>query len=304
VRYAHQTQRESFTIPPAHGLAANLARAVECVYHACTVWLPYTLLLPYWILLSVGLFGTLEAPSKRRLTLLLLAVVLPSLAGVMLSIMHKRTGSFLLPAAAIWVGFGVEFLLLGTPLGTRRYSAAAVAGLVLLLNVGQAGRLLKSLAFHYQEDGPVTYVQGRMLKEAAAPAGKVWAFGGEPEVYHAWNQPVVIPFRTRAQGYQWLYRDREGAPGAFVQRLREAEFAYLAFSVTKVPSGKSTPYEEQVYGGYASQPRRSDLLYLIHSGSAHGLELIGRAPAARGQVEVYVYRICRDQPRTVLGRGR
>jgi hypothetical protein len=302
VRYAYQTQTESFTVPPARGLAANVARVAECAYHACVVWLPYTLLLPYWVLLSVGLFGTLEAPSKRRLTLLLLAVVLPSLAGVMLSIMHKRTGSFLLPAAAVWIGFGVEFLLLRTPLGTRPYSLVVVTGAVLLLNVGQAGRLVRSLRSVYQEDGPATYVQGRLLKAAQAPAGKVWAFGGEPEVYQAWNQPIVFPLRTRAQGYQGLYRDLEGAPAAFVQRLREADFAYVAFSVAKDTPG-TTPYEEQLYGAYATQPRRSDLLHFIHSGSAYGLELIGRAPAARGQVEVHVYRIRRDQPRAILGKG-
>jgi hypothetical protein len=209
VVYAYQTQRESFTIAPAQGLVANVARALECLYHACTVWLPYTLLLPFWVLLSIGLFGTLDAPDKRRLSLLLLAVVLPSLAGVALSIMHKRTGSFLLPAAAVWVGFAVEFLVLHTPLCTRRYASVAVAGLVLLLEVGQAGRLLRSLPSAYQEDGQPTYVQGRILKTAAAPAGKVWAFGGEPEVYQAWNQPIVYPFRTRAQGYQWLYREHE-----------------------------------------------------------------------------------------------
>jgi hypothetical protein len=303
VQYAYQTQTESFTVPPAQGLMANMARAVECVYYACTVWLPYTLLLPYWVLLSVGLFSGLEAAGKRRVTLLLLAVVLPSLAGVMLSIMHKRTGSFLLPAAAVWIGFGVEHLVLATPLGTRRFSAAAVVGLVLLLNVGQAGRLPKSLRSLYREDGPATYVQGRLLKEAAAPAGKIWAFGGEPEVHWAWNQPVVFPFRARAQGYQWVYREQEGAPAAFVQRLREANFAYLAFSIAKEPSEKSAPYEEQLYGAYATQPRRSDLLHLVRSGSAHGLELIGRAPAARGQVEVYVFRIHRKQPQARLGTG-
>jgi hypothetical protein len=290
VRYAYETQQESFTVPPAHGLAGNASRAVECVYYACTAWLPYTLLLPYWILLSVGLFGSLETAGKRRVNLLLLAVVLPSLAGVTLSIMHKRTGSFLLPAAGVWLGFGVEFLLSSTPLGAPRYAKAVILGLVLLLNAGQAGRLLKSLKSTRQEDGPATYVQGRILRQASATPGKVWAFGGEPEVYHGWNQPILVPFRTRAQGYQWLYRDHEGSPEAFVQRLRDSEFAYLAFSVA-TDSGAASPVEEQMYGGYASQPRRSDLLEIIRSAPAHGLELIGRAPASGGRAEVYVYRL-------------
>jgi hypothetical protein len=302
VRYAYQAQTESFTVPPAHGLAANAARVVECVYVACTMWLPHTLLLPFWLLLSVGLFGALEEAGKRRVTLGLLAVVLPSLAGVTLSIMHKRTGSFLLPAAAVWVGFGVEFLLLRTPLGRGRYSAAAVVGLVMLLTVGQAGRLVRSLRAAHYPDGPAAYVQGRLLKEAAAPCGKVWAFGGEPEVYQAWQQPVLYPFRTRAEGYQWLYRDLEGAPAAFVGRLRKAGFSYLAFAVAKDPPDQRTPYEEQDYGPFASQPLREDLLHFIQSGSSYGLELVGRAPADRGKVEVCVYRIRQNPPRAVRGK--
>jgi hypothetical protein len=289
--YASQTQQDSFTVPPAQGLKANAARAVECVYHACIVWLPMVLLLPYWILLSVGLFGSLDSPAKRRLTFLLLAVILPSLAGVTLTIMHKRTGSFLLPAAAVWLGFGCEFLLLRTPLGTARARRALVVALVLLLNVGQAGRLLRSLRAIHLEDGPPTYVQGRLLKQAKAPAGKVWAFGGEPEVYQAWDQPIVFPFRKRPMGEQWLYRDCEGSPDAFVQRLRDWQYDYLTFAVAKDSSTTQTGYEDQPYGGYASQPRRSDLRRFIESDSAHGLELLGKAPASGGQAEVFVYRI-------------
>jgi hypothetical protein len=291
--YASQTQQESFTLPPAQGPRANAARAVECLYHACTVWLPMVLLLPYWLLLSIGLVGSLDSPGKRRLTSLLLAVIVPSLAGVTLTIMHKRTGSFLLPAAAVWSGFGCEYLLLRTPLGSTLARRALVLSLVLLLNVGQAGRLLKSLRAIHLEDGPPTYVQGRLLRQAGAPAGKVWAFGGEPEVYQAWDQPIVFPLRTRPLGEQWLYRDCEGSPDAFVQRLRDWGHEYLAFTVAKDAPATQTDYEEQPYGVYASQPRRSDLRRFIESGSEYGLELLGKAPASGGRAEVFVYRIRR-----------
>jgi hypothetical protein len=255
------------------------------------VWLPYTLLLPFWIVASLGLLGTLDAPAKRRLTLALLAIVLPSLLGVMLTIMHKRTGSFLLPAVAIWLGFGVEFLLLRTPLGACRWSRFAVTATVLLLNVGQAGRLVKSLpAFHAPHE-PATYVQGRLLRNSGAAPGQVWAFGGEPEVYVAWDQPIVFPFRNLDHGYQSLYRENEGNPRAFVESLRSCGFAYIAFSLRGTASGDGTVLEEQAYGGFVSQPQRDDLVDMIDHGPCFGLELVGHAPAAGGEFEAYVFRI-------------
>ena len=281
--------RNAYTIPPAAGLAGNLRRAVECGYTALTEWLPQTILLPYFALAAAGLAATWNHPRMDRLNRLLLAALLPQVVLVVLTTMHKRSGSFLLPAAGLWCACGLELLARRTRGLTPARRAALFALAAIALNALQLGRL----AFFYARRGttrdPATLQQARVLSEAGVPPGKVWAFGGEPEVYAFWGQPVVYPFPRRDREYNPLYGAHAGRPGELVAALRGSGFSYLAFSLS--PKGPSSGEEPQIYGGFSGQPLREDLQRIVAMPGRYGLEPLGSLPADRRATRVYAFRL-------------
>jgi hypothetical protein len=279
----------AYTVAPAAGLAGNLRRAVECGYGAMTEWLPQTILLPWFALAAVGLATTWSHPRTGRLNRLLLAVLVPQAALAALTTMTKRSGAFLLPAVAIWCVFGLQYLVEQTRGLTPERRAALAAALFLTVNVLQLGRM----SFYYVKRGttrdPATLQQARLLLKTGAPPGKVWAFGGEPEVYSFWGQPIVYPFPDRDRVYNPLYGAHAGRPGEFVAALRGAGFSYLTFSLA--PEGGGDGPEPQMYGGFSGEPRRGDLERIVAAPARFGLDPLGELSADRGANRVYAFRI-------------
>jgi hypothetical protein len=290
LRACSAEQAGSYTFPPAHGIGGLVTRVAECAYHAVTVWLPFALLLPYWVLVGAGLTHRASAPGRPTLHLLLFAVVLPSVVTVGWTIMHKRTASFLLPAAGIWVALGVEVL-------ARRWIRFAprvvwlVVALVVLGNVGQAARIGFALRKLEPARGAPDYVAARILEGAGADPGPVWAFGSEPDVYALRQWPIVYPFFDRNREYNRAYLDHAGDPAGFVAELRGRGFRYLVFVLAPVPAPGAGRGEEQPFSNYGPTPDRADLERIAATPSQFGLEALGEHPAAGGRTRVHVYRV-------------
>jgi hypothetical protein len=279
----------SYTVPPAPGLKGFFLRPLECLYVAVTVWLPYTLLLPYWILVGAGLLHCARGPNRPTLHGPLLIVVLPTLAAVAMTVMVKRTGSFLLPAAAIWMGLGVEVLIQHWLAQRPRLVPLAFA-CAIALNVGQAGRALLSPRDESPPRENLDVVAAQLLREADAAQGEVWAFGSEPHIYALLNWPIVYPFFDRDREYNTAYTEHEAQPELFAAELRRRGFHYLVFSLA--PAGPSdTPIARQPFTGHGSAPLRADLEELATHPWRAGLEELGRRPAQRNTSVVYVFRI-------------
>jgi hypothetical protein len=173
--------------------------------------------------------------------------------------------------------------------------AALFTAAAILLNALQLGRLAFFFAKRGTTRDPATLQQARVLREAGASPGKVWAFGGEPEVYAFWNQPVVYPFPQRAAAYNPLYGAHAGRPGEFIAALRGAGFSYLTFSLG--PQGGAHAREPQIYGDFSGQPLREDLRRIVIASARLGLEPLGSLPADRGSTRVYAFRLGREAPR-------
>jgi hypothetical protein len=289
LRACSAEQAVSYTVPPAHGGAEVVTRVVECAYHAFTVWLPFALLLPYWVLVGAGFTHRASAPGRPSLHLLLLAVVLPSAVAVAWTIMHKRTASFLLPAAALWVALGVEALarqwLRFSPRAVR-----VVLALVVLGNVIQGVRIGFALRKLEPARDVPDYVAARVLEGAGAEPGPVWAFGSEPDVYALRQWPIVYPFFDRNREYNRAYLDHAGDPAGFVAELRARGFRYLVFVLAPVPAPGSRT-EQQPFSNYGPPPDRADLEQIAAAPARFGLEDLGSPPAAGARVRVRVYRV-------------
>jgi hypothetical protein len=288
---ARRAQETAYTIPLAEGVSRNLARLVACAYHACTVWLPYTLLLPYWLVLGAGFLHPARAAGRGSLHGLLLAVVLPSLVVVSATIMHKRTGSFLLPAAAAWFGLGIEVIVERAGLQRRRFGVVAAVALALALNLTQAARVM--FFETGGESGPAspTYVAGGLLSRHADEVGPVWAFGGEPEVYTFWNKPILYdPWWRPDEAYAETYARNRGNPAEFVAELRRRGCRYLTF-VRSVAAKSGGAGEGQPYCPEARLPLRRDLDTLVESPAANGLALLGHERLGDRPECVYVFKI-------------
>jgi len=277
----------ALTVPAATSFSGQIVRAAEAMYVASVRWLPYTILLPYWFFVAWGMLPT-RSPESRRLTSLLLAALLPNLIVVTLTVMHKRTGSFLLPAVAIWTAFGAERVVQTLGAAERNWWRRAFLIAVISLNVGQALRV--PFRLRATEEPSVTYVQGSSIAAAGLRPGCIWAFGGEPEVYYFAGFAIRYPYRDRDRGYNSLYWDHLGDPLAFVQALREASFAYLTFRLPGTMPTDSNAGAPQPYERYSGRPRWHDLERLVTDPPAYGLEQISLADQ-EGQSDVYLYRL-------------
>jgi hypothetical protein len=131
---------------------------------------------------------------------------------------------------------------------------------------------------------PTTYIQADLLR--GQKPDHVWAFGGEPEIYYYWRQPILIPDRDLAT--------HRGNPAAFVAGLRSAGFRYLTFAIGLTPSVEAM--EPQPFTAPARQPLRRDLLALLEAPQRYGLTRLGTAPAERASRAVYLFAINPSTP--------
>jgi hypothetical protein len=282
-------QSESYTFPQAHGLKAHVVRMVECVYHAVTVWLPFALVLPYWVLVGAGLTHRAAASGRPVLHPLLLAVVIPGLVAVGLTIMHKRTASFLFPAAAIWVALGAE--MFARCWAKTRFSVAIVLGLVVAANLIQAARIgfsIRTLATFREEPD---FVAATILGDVGTEEGRVWAFGSEPDIYALRRWPIVYPFFDRDKDYNRAYASNAGNPAAFIAELKRREFRYLVFVLAPSPKSPTERSETQPFSCYGPLPERADLEQIAAEPERFGLKPLGTRPALAGRTGVHVYRL-------------
>ena len=287
VQACQVVQKVNFTFPPAGSWAGFPSRAVRTAYFACTDWLPHTLLLPYWSVAVIGLAAGLKDRGQRRQDVLWLALIVPNLLLVAWTIMHKRTGSFLLPASALWFGVGFQALCSGWAVeGQRRLNAVTAA--VIVLNFVQ----LLRVPFQMRDDGvvrdPASFVEAQLLRRAGAEPGRIWAFNCEPEVYSFLEWPIRFPFWQAERAYFPLYGDHRGDPAGFVESLRAAGFKYLAFRSSPGPAPSDGAAEPQPY---SNLPWRSDLSRLIGEPGRYRIRLLGRAPCDRGRSLAYAFEI-------------
>jgi hypothetical protein len=287
-----KSQEWSYTFPPVSGVRANLVRLMRCEYHAWTNWLPQVLLLPYWLLVPLGLLARpREGNAGARLQGLLLAVVLPCLLAVSTSIMHKRTGTFLLPAVAVWLAFAAEELIARFRGNQRTWVVAAVVWGMVSLNVLLGARYW--LAREGPTRGPSTLVIGQELKASQVEPGPVWAFGAEPELYYFWGQPIVFPVLDQTVLHERVYGAHRGNPAGFIDELRRQGYRYLIFRVEgSVSTGSSVGAVEsatvkQAYG--SDPPLRADLEALIGSPGRYHLEPLFQVEADAGTSAIHAF---------------
>ncbi len=305
LRASREVYQGAVTIPPAQGLVGNLVRFAECVYHACTVWLPFALLLPYWVFLAIGLTHPASAAGKAPLHGLLLAVIVPSLVAVTLSVMHKRTASILFPAAGVWFGLGLEVIAARLALDRTRRGLAVFVCMAIALNLAQASRILYNLrsSSPVTISNPASYVAARLLSEHAAEVGPVWAFKSEPEVYAFWGQPLYCSVWDGDSGYSSLYAQNQHNPEGFVDELRRSGFKYLTFVLSEKPKPGTSDMEPQQYAqpfhnSSYGVPLRSDLCALMKDCNTNGLQLLGERAGSITIIDegtrnckVYLFRI-------------
>jgi hypothetical protein len=201
--------------------------------------------------------------------------------------MHKRTASFLLPAAAIWVGFGVE-VLARRWVGHRPRLVGLLIWLTVLATLVQAARI----GFNVRKEMPPREapdcVAARILQDAGATRGLVWAFGSEPDVYALCRWPEVYALFDVQVGYNQAYTDHVGSPAGFVAELRRRSFRYLVFVLGTAVEDR---IEKQPFSVVGLWPLRSDLEQIAANPARFGLDDLGTRPADRGRVRVHVFHI-------------
>jgi hypothetical protein len=216
------------------------------------------------------------------------------------TIMHKRTASFLLPASAIWLGLGCEYLWRRFHLSPRGIwiGSAVVITLIAL----QAGRVLYNVRVKGTVvNDPASFVQASLLREAGVPMGRIWAFGGEPEIYYFWGNPEIFPF-FQMDSYLAPYRQNRGNPAAFVSALRAVGFSYLCVTVPRNADRAHLADEGRSLGSQESNadsdvqpnsddfiPLPSDLLAVSAHPAQYGLHLVGSRIADAGHSTAYVF---------------
>jgi hypothetical protein len=285
--WCSKEQESAFTFPPVRGVVPNLARAVGCAYHACTAWLPQVLLLPYWVLIPLGLLAAPKGGSgSARLQGLLLAVVLPSLIAVAWTIMHKRTGTFLLPAVAIWLALACEGLIARFDLHRRRGATVLVLGLVLF-NLMLGVRYWVRRPSQAREQFP--FVAGKLLRELQVEPGLLWAFGAQPEVYYFWDQTLVFPVLERFDLYDRHYEAHAGDPAGFIESLRGSGYRYLLFTLDRPARSGPSQTARQLYS--LKEPLRGDLDALVRSPEQYRLKPLGTRMCAGGTQSIYLFSV-------------
>jgi hypothetical protein len=287
VRVCVESQHTAYTIPPASGVRDTAARAVKCGYHAVTSWLPQVMLLPFWVVAGAGLAARPRTRQCEMADALMVCLVILCIPACSWTVMHKRIGSFLLPAAAVWFAVGVEaFAARFRPESSRAaFIAVAIAVGALLL---QAGRVLAPT--ERAADGPasISVPAAKLLAGHAGRTDPVWAFGSEPEIYALGRARVVYRFFDRGAD-EALVRATAGHPDRFVAALRDREVRFLTFALSSgTPSETAEP---QRYFAADANPRRDDLAALVDRAGDFGLRLIGSQENNSGTRRVYVFAI-------------
>jgi hypothetical protein len=270
-------QGVAYTVPvaAAGGWLAFAGRVPRVIHHAFTEWLPNVLLLPYWMLAAVGAWAQREV-SGRRLNRLLLSVVGPIALAIAWSVMHKRTGAFLVPAVVVWVVLALDAWVVRGAEPPRRLVMAAL--LVCALCAMDVVRL----AYAFRGAAPVTgFVQREVaiLESSGVPRGEVFAFGQEPSLYGLLGWPVRFEYwnRRATSGARYV----PGAPAAFVEGLRAGGTRYLVFVVS---GDEVTAYPHSWTGAAV---RSEDLLALVREPGRYGLTPVGDGPSIEGEVHVF-----------------
>jgi len=274
----------------------DLRRITLSLYHSLTIWLPGVVLLPFLSLATIGWYLGLRSRRTRRGVVIATWVVGAQSALVALSVMHKRTGSFLLPGVAVAgaLGFVAMSRLVVPMLG--RASPVWWFATILLFST-QLIRVTENLS--KAQPAPVASRQGRVLRDSRVAPGRVWAFGAEPEVLAFAHWPVVSTFFEREKEMREACKaEREGA-GRFVEQLRTGPWRYLTFSFDPLDS-RDSELEAQPYGGFSCVPRRSTLEELIECPECFGLRRLPETSIASDDHPVF--EILEDAPRD-RGRG-
>lgn len=287
-----------FTVPRVSGFLANVQRACEVAYVACIDWLPHVVLLPFVPLATLGLVEMQgdNALKRRRLNVFLLAVVVPTVVTCALTLMHKRTGSVILPAVGIWVGLGVATLVNRLHSRGKMWEAVAIAVGAALLVVGQAARPALKMARSAPSPPGVPQAAAELLTKHASRDNAVWSFGCEPEVYVEWGTAFYFPFREFRQQYLPVYERHRGDPGAFVAAVKEQGCGYLTFTIaeqSQQQEGDPEALEPQPYW-FGEFPLRSDLCALADDPEQYGLRLLGEIQAAPGR-RVLLFSLARSR---------
>lgn len=294
VRACFESQQGAYTIPPASGVRGLVVRGFKCGYHAMTVWLPLVMLLPFWIVVGAGLAARPRLREGARTDWVLLCLISVGIFGCAWTVMHKRIGSFILPAAAIWFALGVEYLAARFRPGSSHAAAigAVVAIAVLLL---QAGRVLLPVGERTSDGSTsISTPAARLLAGHVKPTDPVWAFGSEPEIYCLARSKVVYPFFTRQEG-EVMTGAAAGDPGRLVDTLRKQGFRFLVFALTDLDAARDSR-EPQRYFPVDQSPRRGDLMQLMQRPADFGLTLIGSQDDGSGSRRVYVFAIEPNSP--------
>lgn len=273
-------QRSVYTIPAAMGLLANLTRAVEAFHRALTAWLPQVLLLPFWMLLAIGAWhlSRRDDANGRRLNALFAATLLPQLAAVILSIMHKRTGAFLIAPATIWTAVALDRAIDGPRSGSATWRRAAVIGGVALacaLDLGRVGVTLRCASC-----GDFVTDEVRVLRAHATVRGKIWAYGSEPSLYSLLNWPERYDFWNRLAVYGPVADDR--GPADLVASLRAQGYRYL---VLLVPSGDEPIATQPSWFGH--QPQAAVVRAVVADAAQLGLRPLGGDDTGVARVRVF-----------------
>ncbi len=282
-----KAQEFSYTVGAAKGLFANVTRAIECFYRACVDWLPQVLLLPYWFFVAAGIFFHWADKRWERVHSIFAASLLPALLAVTLTIQHKRTGLFLLPAAALYFALGADLLL--RPFEARWPKCRPFAlGLLALVLIVEPMRIIWYVKKHpIVTRGQVTRIQGEMA--ANFPMEKIWAFGNEPEIYVHANWPIDYPFDEREQ-YAKIYSEHRGRPDRFIKELRSRGFHYLTFTLSEPDAGKDDSHQRP-YG--IVTPSTEDLNAIVGNGIVFGLKKLVQEPIAEPKGVAYFFQIIR-----------
>lgn len=281
------------TVPSPTGALLDPDRVARSFYHAATEWLPRVVLLPFWLLAGLGLGAGMARPRARAVLGVLAAVVLPNLLLTSLTIMHRRTGTFLLPSVALLLALSVAWAREQSDRGHRALLAFVRVGFWAFMTL-QLVRLPVAPPRGIGDGHGFPETIAAALRNRSCREMPVYAFGSEPEIYALSQFAVVYPFFERETWYNRIYSQNRGRPSDFVASLQGGGFGYLAFVIGRSDEGSGKGTEEQPYGGFGGNPERRDLEILIESGQDVGARVVGRWPLQGGEAEAVLLGIEHD----------